>query len=253
MSFIRKIPNARFPDSIVNTPTSRTSVTTRLLPPFAALVLVVLFTALGFWQLDRAEQKRALESAFESGGAAREVTADAEPKLYQNIRATGRYLDERQFLIANIVQDGRLGFYVVTPLELAGGGPLLLVNRGWAPRPADGGLPDVAVADGPRTVEGRAGRLPRVGIRPGEALDARGSWPRVATFPTADELAEALEQPVLPFVLLADPDPSSALARNWEPRRIGPSRHIGYAVQWFALAAAVVAVTIVVYRKRGLG
>ena len=226
-------------------------MTTRLLPPFTALVLVALFTGLGFWQLDRAEQKRALQSSFESGGAAVEVTANAEPRLYQNIRATGRYLDERQFLIANIVQDGRLGFYVVTPLELAGGGPLLLVNRGWVARPENGGLPDVAVEDGPRTVEGRAGRLPRVGIRPGEALEAGSSWPRVATFPTVDELAEALRRPVLPFVLLADPDPGSGLVQSWEPRQMGPSRHIGYAVQWFALAAAVVAVAVVVSRRRG--
>ena len=254
MSFIRQVPNARFPDSIVNTPNSRTSIATRLLPPLAALVLVALFTGLGIWQLDRAEQKRALESSFAAGGAAVEVSADIQPRLYQEIRATGRYLDERQFLIANIVQDGRLGFYVVTPLELAGGGPLLLVNRGWAARPVDGGLPDVAVAEGTRTVEGRAGRLPRVGIRPGEALEAGGGWPRVATFPTVDELAQALQRPVLPFVLLADPDPASALLRDWQPRQIGPSRHLGYAVQWFALAAAVVAVTAVVWRRtRGRG
>lgn len=251
MSFIRQVPKARLPDSIVNTHTPRTSITTRLLPPFAALLLVALFTGLGFWQLDRAEQKRALQSSFEAGGAAVEVTADAEPRLYQNIRATGRYLGERQFLIANIVQDGRLGFYVVTPFELAGAGPLLLVNRGWTARPADGSLPEVAIGDGPRRVEGRAGRLPRVGIRPGEALEAGSSWPRVATFPTSDELAEALQQPVLPFVLLADPDPASGLVRSWEPRQMGPSRHIGYAVQWFALAAAVAAVTVVVWRRKG--
>lgn len=235
----------------MNTHISRTSLATRLLPPFTALVLVVLFTGLGFWQLDRAEQKRSLQSSFEAGGAALEVTRGAEPRLYQNIRATGQFLHERQFLIANIVQDGRLGFYVVTPLELAGGGPLLLVNRGWAERPADGSLPDVAVAGGPRTVAGRAGRLPRVGIRPGAALETDSGWPRVATFPTVDELAGALQRPVLPFVLLADPDPASGLVQSWEPRQMGPSRHIGYAVQWFALAAAVVAVTIVVYRRKG--
>jgi surfeit locus 1 family protein len=237
----------------VNTHTSRTSLATRLLPPFTALVLVALFTGLGFWQLDRAEQKRALQSSFDTGGAAVEVTANSEPRLYQNLRATGQFVDERQFLIANIVQDGRLGFYVITPLELAGGGPLLLVNRGWAARPADGSLPDVAVADGSRTVEGRAGRLPRVGIRPGAALEAGSGWPRVATFPTVDELAVALQQPVLPFVLLADPDPASGLVRSWEPRQMGPSRHLGYAVQWFALAAAVVAVTVVVWRRKSRG
>lgn len=225
-------------------------MTTRFLPPFAAAALVVLFTGLGFWQLDRADQKRALEASFEAEGAAIEVTANADPALYQHLRATGRFMNERQFLIGNIVQDGRLGFYAITPLELAGGGPLLLVNRGWTPRPSDGELPDVQVADQPRTVRGRAGRLPRVGIRPGTALEAGGGWPRLATYPTVDELGQALQRPVLPYVLLADPDPASGLVRRWEPHQMGPTRHIGYAFQWFALAVAVVAVTIVVYRKR---
>lgn len=234
----------------MNTQTSRPSLATQLVPPFAALALIVLFTVLGFWQLDRADQKRALQASFETGSARVDASADAEPPLYHPVRATGRFLDERQFLIANIVQDGRLGFYVITPLELTGGGPLLLVNRGWAPRQPDGELPDVGVAAGPRTIEGRAGRLPRVGIRPGAALEAGGGWPRLATYPTIDELAAALQRPVLPYVLLADPDPASGLVRRWEPRQMGASRHIGYAFQWFAMAAAVVVVTVVVYRKK---
>ena len=234
----------------MNTEDSRTSIATRLLPPFAAFALVVLFTSLGFWQLDRAEQKRALEASFAAPGATLEITADAEPALYQHVRATGRLVGERQFLIGNIVQDGRLGFYVITPLELAGGGPLLLVNRGWVVRPADGRLPDVTITDEPGTIEGRAGQLPRVGIRPGTALEADGGWPRLATYPTMDELAHALQRAVLPFVLLADPDPGSGLVRRWEPQHMSPARHIGYAFHWFALAIAVVVVTLVVYRRK---
>lgn len=226
-------------------------MSTQLVPLFAALALVVLFTGLGFWQLDRAEQKRTLQASFETEEAAVDVSAGAEPPLYQPIRATGRFLDERQFLIENIVQDGRPGFYVITPLELDSGGPLLLVNRGWAPRRPDGELPDVGVPDEPRTIEGRAGHLPRVGLRPGTALEAGGGWPRLATYPTIDELAAALQRPVLPYVLLADPDPASGFVRRWEPRQMGPSRHIGYAFQWFALAAAVVVVTVVLYRRKG--
>lgn len=234
----------------MNTRIPRTSTAARLLPPLAALALVALFTLLGFWQLDRAEQKRALQASFEADGEPVEITAGVAPPLYQRVRAAGRFVDERQFLIENMVHDGRLGFYVITPLELGQGGPLLLVNRGWAPRQPDGTLPDIAVGNGPRTVEGRAGRLPRVGVRPGAALAADGGWPKLATFPTVEDVARALERPVLPFVLLADPDAASGLVRRWEPQQAGPSRHLAYAFQWFALAVAVVAVTVVVYRKK---
>lgn len=237
----------------MNTPSSRSSAAARILPPIAALALAVLFTFLGFWQLDRAEQKRELEAAFESGGEPVEIPADTAPPLYQRISATGYFLASRQFLIGNIVEGGRLGYYVITPLELQQGGPLLLVNRGWIPHQPGGELPDVSVDPGLRTVEGRAGRLPRVGVRPGTALEADGGWPRLATFPTVEDLSRALQRPALPFVLLADPDPAGGLVRQWEPRQAGPSRHLAYAFQWFALAVAVVAVTAVLYRKRRAG
>lgn len=218
-------------------------------PPLAAALLVALFTSLGFWQLDRAAEKRALEAAFETGGEPREVQPGIESAPFERLEATGRWLADRQFLIDNIVQEGRLGHYVITPLELEPGEPLLLVNRGWVPREGDTGAA-LELAHGAATVTGRAGRLPRVGIRPGEAFAGGSGWPRHANFPTEEEIAGALGREVLPFVLLADPDPASGMLRRWQPVAMGPARHVGYAVQWFALALAVVVVTIVVYRRR---
>lgn len=224
-----------------------------LVPPVAALALVLLFTGLGFWQLDRAGQKQALQQSFANAADHVPVTADLKPTLYQPIAATGRYLGERQFLIDNMVQDGRLGYYVITPFEFAAGGPLLLVNRGWlAGSATDEKLPAIAVGHAPQTVKGRAGRLPRAAIRPGAALHDDG-WPKVATFPTAAELGHALGRPVLPYVLLADPEPGVDLVRRWQPRQMGSARHLGYAFQWFALALTVIVVTVVLYRKRRAG
>lgn len=231
-------------------PSSPSSRISGLVPPLAALVLVVLFTALGFWQLERAEQKRELQASFEGDGEHQSVDAGLTPSRYQRLSATGRFLNERQFLIDNMVQDGRLGYYVITPMHLGGSRPLLLVNRGWIARGAGGEKPSITTGSGMRTVKGLAGHLPRVGVRPGAALENAGDWPKLATFPTLEDLSSALDREVLPFVLLANPDPSSGLVRRWEPREMGQARHLGYAFQWFALAAAVVVVSVVVFRKR---
>ncbi|HZD53786.1 MAG TPA: SURF1 family protein [Woeseiaceae bacterium] len=228
------------------------SISRRLAPPLAALVLALLFTGLGVWQLDRAEQKRALAAAFQNEGEPVDVAGSAAPRRYQHMRAIGRYLDDRQFLIDNIVIDGRLGYYVITPMELPGGGPLLLVNRGWTAK-TGAAQPDIEIGTDPRTVTGRAGGLPRVGLRPGAAFAKESGWPKVAIFPKSDELAQALGRRVLPFVLLADPEPQSGLVRRWEPREIGAGRHIAYAVQWFALALAVLVTAVVVYRRKRSG
>jgi surfeit locus 1 family protein len=232
----------------VKKPAPRSRALADLVPPLAGLALVALFVALGFWQLDRAAEKRALAAAFTADSPPRAVTSGLVPAPFEHLAARGRYLAERQFLIDNIVQDGRLGYYVITPLELASGGPLLLVNRGWVARSGEV-LPAVRVSGETRSVTGRAGRLPRVGLRPGEAF-VDDAWPRLATFPTPAEIASALGRDLLPFVLLADPDPDAGMLRHWAPEGIGPGRHLAYAFQWFALAATVVAVFVVLHLRR---
>lgn len=221
-------------------------------PPLAAIVLVVLFTGLGLWQLDRADEKAALRELFDSGAGYRPLPAAGEtPKLYEPLKARGRFLGERQFLIDNMIMNGRVGYFVVTPFEHAAGEPLLLVNRGWTPKEPDRGpAAAVAVAGSEREITGRAGRLPRVGIRAGEAFEGEDGWPRIANWPTLEELEQALGRDLLPFVLLADPEPDTAFVRHWELPGPGPMRHIGYAVQWFALAAAVIVTAVLLWRRR---
>ena len=53
------------------------------------LILIAAFVGLGFWQLDRAEQKRTMFGAFDAGG----VAATALPE--GNVLAEQRY--QRQF------------------------------------------------------------------------------------------------------------------------------------------------------------
>ncbi|HEX5764689.1 MAG TPA: SURF1 family protein [Woeseiaceae bacterium] len=232
-----------------------------LLPPLAGIALVVLFVNLGVWQLERAEEKRAIEAAFSDSGEGAVVNdiagerggkvGDGEVRLYQPLSASGRYLADRQFLIDNMILEGRVGYFVVTPFEWSRDEPLLLVNRGWLQKSA-AAMPSAIGMDASaaETITGRAGRLPRVGVRAGDVFTGGPEWPRIANWPTLDELAAALGRDVLPFILLADPEPGSNLVRHWEPRQAGPMRHIGYAVQWFALALAVIATAFVVYRKK---
>lgn len=222
-----------------------------LLPWLLFPLLTALFLSLGFWQLERAEQKRDLEAAFAgAAGEAAPLDPGRDYALYEPVEASGRYLADRQFLIDNIVLDGQLGYYVLTPLEYAEDQPLLVVNRGWFPRAAGDREPPLAVEEGRQSVRGRAGGLPRVALRPGEPFAEAAGWPRTATWPELGDLAGALGREVLPFVLLAEPDPESPLVRDWRPRQVGPMRHVGYAVQWFALAATAVVIGIVLYRKK---
>lgn len=222
-----------------------------MLPALAGLVLLAIFVSLGFWQLDRAAEKREVREAFEASGEYQTLAAGASYERYTPLKATGRYLGDRQVLLENIVLDGRIGYYVITPFEFSVDEPLLLVNRGWLPKQADeaAALP-IAIDGEEQEIRGRVGHLPRVGIRPGPAFSEDSGWPRHAVWPEAREIGGALGREVLPFVLLADPEPSSGLVRRWQPQEIGPMRHLGYAVQWFALALAVIVTAFILLRRR---
>lgn len=205
-----------------------------------------MLLSLGAWQLDRAAQKRALFADFAAGaGEAVELAAhpgglDDLPR-YARVEARGRFLGEHQFLLDNMVDGGRAGYRVLTPLVL-GDGRAVIVDRGWVPKSfgARAALPEVAVGDRPRSVTGRLDRLPRPGIALAGDSAGPSGWPRVVQFPSSDELSGALGLPLVNGVVLLDADAPDGFVRNWRPSDFGPERHLGYAVQWFALAGTLV-------------
>ncbi len=232
----------------MNDRTATNALLVRIVPPLAGVALVTAFTALGLWQLDRAAEKEALAEKFANDAPYRslgsfDVENGGPPIPFEKLEVRGRPLWDRQILIDNIVRNGRIGYFVITPFELTGGTPLLLVNRGWVDKGGDADIiTGVGSADGWRPVRGRAGHLPRVGIRSGDAFAGEPDWPRVAVYPTLAEVAEQLDRELLPFVLLLDPGDADGFMRAWEPVQSGPMTHYGYAFQWFAMALAVVAI-----------
>jgi len=206
---------------------------------------VALFGVLGQWQLDRAAAQRTLERQFAQATGAVHALSSALDRVprYQRFEVRGHYDPRRQILLDNITLDGRVGYYVLTPLR-RGDGTLLLVNRGWVPQGAGrGDLPPIDVDDGVRTVTGRIDELPRAGIH----LAATGSleWPRVMNFPDSSEVAAVLGGRVFPQILLLDPGAGDGYRRAWRPPGLGPLRHVAYAVQWFALALTAVILLVV--------
>lgn len=206
----------------------------------------------GFWQLNRATAKQALLSAFAAGDREAPLTrpvADqrAEELRYRRLLLRGRYDSQHQILLDNMLQDGRPGYHVMTPL-LRGGGKAVLVNRGWVPANAlRTHLPDVPVDGRERRVRGRLNLLPRPGLRlanPPQAADA--PWPRRLSFPTAGDITAQLGYPVHAYQLMMDPDEDDGYVRDWQPGILGPERHVGYAIQWFAFAIVLVIIYLVV-------
>lgn len=219
-------------------------------PAILALFFLALLLGAGFWQLGRAQDKRDLqvEQAYRSVKEPLVITPrltdDARIERLRNRRAvaTGHYRGDRQYLLDNRTHRQVAGYHVLTPLRLEDGRVHVLVNRGWVPTGPDRArLPDVAVSGDRLRETGTIVAPPSPGLSLGATgFDAPG-WPRVIQQVDMARIAEQLGSPVLPFVLRLSPDSSHGYIREWQVRTgLSPERHVGYAVQWFALAAALV-------------
>ncbi len=221
----------------------------RLLPTLLAGVAVVLLASLGVWQLDRAAEKRVQLASFAAGDAPAVTlpsAAERHPR-YARVSVAGHYLPERQFLLDNMTHDGAVGYRVLTPL-VDDAGVVVLVDRGWLPAgPSRALLPPVAVDAGARRVSGRLAELPRAGIHLDAAAEA--GWPRRISYPTRAALELALGRPLYPEIVLLDPAAADGYLRDWRPTGPSPERHLGYAVQWFALSLTLLVLYIVVTLK----
>ena len=228
------------------------------LPYAIGALLVVQFAALGVWQISRGLEKQASRDAFENRSSFTTFHNGMDVRSYQALEVDGRFLADTQFLLDNIILNSRYGYYVVTALETSEDEPLLLVNRGWLQKSGpiadiDAVAGTIGVTDERLRVRGRVGSLPRPGIRVGDAIEARDDWPKVAIWPTADDIAAVLGRDVQPFLLLMDPDDPNGFVRHWVPEEMGPGKHYGYALQWFAMGAVLAGLLIWNWRKRRSG
>ena len=115
----------------------------RLIVALAALALLAATLRLGWWQLDRASHKEALQRAIAAqmalppldGRALAFSAAQLEPQLQRRALLRGRWLPEWNVYLDNRPMDGRPGFFMLTPLLLADGSAVV-VQRGWLPRDA---------------------------------------------------------------------------------------------------------------------
>ena len=230
-----------------------------LLPSLVFVLVLALLLGLGGWQLQRAGEKEELlaereqrvsESVLDLNLA---LPVEAEDR-FRRATATGRYSTDRQWLLDNRVLNGQPGYHVFSLFELSDRDePLLLVNRGWVSQGESRRfLPDLPLPEGEVELEGRLDRPASVGIRMGEA--ELNSLARLILVPylDIDDLEAALGRPVYRFALVLDEQQPGALRRDWakSEKMITPDKHLGYAVQWFALAVALSIIYIGVNSRR---
>lgn len=227
-----------------------------------AVILIALFSTLGVWQLGRGDAKEAMledvrEVVTERDPVPLSLAADPQRSGALDWAAgSGRFADAPPVLLDNQIRASRPGLLVYRVFVPDAGEPLL-VELGWLPMPADRRLPSIAPLPDTTRVSGLLAPPPSSGIAtPGVTATPQGL---LAIGLDREVMSQALQMPGLaPRVLKLDPDIPLGYARDLDilPNTLPPDRHLGYAVQWFGLAAAVLVIAVVMTvrqrrRRRG--
>jgi len=234
---------------------------------FTLFFLPVTLTA-GFWQLHRADEKReilAAQSALQqnvpvafSGVSNSQDSTGADSseehekstfaQRYLRVTASGEVHPRQVFLIDNRVRGGRPGYEVLVPVKVAmdgGESYWLMVNRGWLA----GGLDRSQLPAIPPLAENTAfsGYLYQPFGKHLVLADdvwTAGVSPLVIQHFDHDKLERYLGGRVYPYSLRLDDSPDRALKTDWIIVNVQPEKHTAYAVQWFAMALALVILTV---------
>lgn len=222
-----------------------------LIPSIVVVMMLMVLLSLGTWQMNRSSEKQRLLDSFNqapelSALSFSQVGGQWEANRYRRVVLPGSYNEDRQLLMENQIRQGQPGYLVLTPFRLEQGS-YVLVNRGWVARNmTQQDLPDIDIAEPVTDVEGLISHPPSVGMRMGSLSDSAASWPRAVPYVDLEWLSLQLAAPVLPWVVLLDPDAPNGFIREWLPSvRMTPEKHQGYAFQWYSLAVALIFLFVV--------
>ncbi|MFC5385261.1 SURF1 family protein [Aquamicrobium segne] len=218
------------------------------------LIVLAILLALGTWQVQRLAWKEGLLATIEQRMHAPPLgLRDAEQLFAQtgdvdyvplSVQGTFLHEGERHFLAT---WNGQSGFYVYTPLKLEDG-RFLLVNRGFVPYDKkDAASRAQGQIEGNVTITGLA-RNP-LGEKPSSLIPDNDLAKNVFYWKDRDVMAATAGLPagyvLVPFFLDADETPNPG---GWPVGDVTiialPNNHLGYAVTWYGLAAALVGVMV---------
>ena len=226
-----------------------------IIPTIIFLLILPVLLRLGFWQLDRAEEKRGLITQFKQQNKLGPISLTDNLKAdfnlnYRTAKVSGRYDSSKQVFIDNKIYQGKLGAYALTPFKINNSEYSILVNRGWVPMAIERTpLPKIETPTEMLTLHGKIKISAAKPFVVGKQFQSNEGWPALMQWINIAEIEKKSGLKLLPYVFLLDEKEKSGYVRNWKPVVMQPEKSTSYAVQWFSLAMALTIIYIVVNLK----
>jgi len=217
------------------------------------LLTVFLFPgliALGFWQLDRAQEKTDIAQQERQRAMAPAVSltdlmavADRD-RAFRKVMLSGHYVQDAVIFLDNQIRDGRYGHDVYGLFYDRSSEQYVLLNRGWVSGDSSRrSLPEVDVPSEDFDLSATAYVPPGEPYLLAQDQFAELQWPLLVQTAASDALQQLLQQEFAGRVFATElrlaVDEPTGFRRDWPVVNVSPEKHQGYALQWFTMAAAL--------------
>lgn len=223
------------------------------------ILAITCFSYLGFWQLDRAAEKRLLHEEFN-----RKQTIT--PLAFDNLLAKHNNLDDitwyktivvgnfikPDLLIDNQIKKGKSGYFVLSPFKVLDNDRILFINRGWLPMGLSRTtIPHITTREHQVELIGTLKLYPYTGIQfKATSFEQLNDTSYRIQYVDQDILEQNLNLKTMPFLLRLDQQSEDSFLLDWHKPGFGERKHYGYAFQWFSFAALALILYVVLHTKR---
>lgn len=210
----------------------------------ACLILCGLFYSLGVWQLHRYYFKKNLLDTYQSHLSLApqpllNLTGTMDSWQFKNVTVAGHYLNVFTMLLQNQFYKDQIGYDVLTPLEIPGSKKLLLVDRGWLRKPEKTVPLTIPQVNSEQHIVGYIKLLTPYSFILGKNILDTNASPLMMQRIDTTEMSQILHREFYPFVLRLSASQPYGFVRDWTISTVLPERHMGYAIQWFAMACVL--------------
>lgn len=236
-----------------------------LLGAIAVVLVAAVMIRLGFWQLDRLAQRRALNTRVERALSAPPLLLDPataaalgneDPATleFRRVVVRGVFDHSQEILLMSRSLGGRPGYHIVTPLHVDGSDQAVLVDRGWVP--LDRREPEMRSdlhEPGIVEVQGiiRLSQQPGRGLGPSDPPLRAGETRRDTWFyVTVERIQQQVSHPLLPIYIERETAPAALSLPVPSPQiQLSEGSHLSYAIQWFSFTTILIIGYVTVYVK----
>ena len=218
----------------------------KLLPSLAFIIFFIFFIKLGFWQLDRADQKKIINMAFVERQNQSPIQLNNETIqmpikdiIRHRVSMRGESLNDKNIILDNQILQEKAGFLIYTPFKILDSNKVILINRGWYPLSnSRKDIPNIPPIKEIQTIEGEISQMPSSGISLGkvitEKLDESSFRLQKMDY---EVLSSLISKDLMRYVVkLKNPIFDKTYVLDSGMPVPDSDKNYGYAFQWFAMA-----------------